>query len=79
MIRLRVKELVEQRGLTWQKFGADTGLSKQTIYSLMTGKVARLDLRTLEVLCTYFEVSPNDLLEIVDDSVDRTQDKYRKN
>jgi DNA-binding Xre family transcriptional regulator len=63
VVRLRVKELVAQRGVTWQAFGEETGLSKQTVYALMTNKITRLDLRTLAALCAYFAVGPGEILE----------------
>lgn len=65
VVRLRVKELVEQRGMTWNKFGEDTGLSKQTVYALMTGKMSRIDLRTLDVLCSYFDVPIGEVVEYI--------------
>ena len=49
--------------MTWQKFGEETGLSKQTIYALMTNKITRLDLKTLDLLCHYFGVAPSQVLE----------------
>jgi putative transcriptional regulator len=58
-----VRELVEQRGVTWQKFGEETGLSKQTVYALMTSKITRLDFRTLDVLCSYFGVTPGEVFD----------------
>jgi putative transcriptional regulator len=63
VVSLRVKELVEKRGVSWQKFGEETGLSKQTVYSLMTNRMTRVDLKTLDVLCAYFNVNPGDLLQ----------------
>lgn len=65
MVRLRVKELVAERGLTWKKFAEETGLSKQTVHALISGKMTRLDLKTLDVLCKYFGVSVGELVEYV--------------
>jgi len=63
VIRLRVKDLIEQRSVTWQRFGEDTGLSKQTVYALMTNRVTRLDFKTLDILCRYLNVGPGEILE----------------
>lgn len=62
-MRLKVRDLVESRGLTWQRFAEDTGLSKQTIHALMSGKVTRIDLGTLDALCEYFHVAVGDIIE----------------
>jgi len=62
-MRLKVRDLVESRGLTWQRFAEETGLSKQTIHALMSGKMSRLDLRTLEILCEYFRVDVGEIIE----------------
>ena len=67
MIRLRVRELVERRGLTWQKFGEETGLSKQTVHALIQGKTTRIDFGTLETLCRYFEVSVDQIIHMQQD------------
>lgn len=64
MVRLRVKQLVEARGLTWQKFGEETGLSKQTVHALIKGKTTRIDFGTLETLCRYFNVPVNEVIEV---------------
>lgn len=62
-MRLKVRELVESRGITWQRFAEETGLSKQTIYALMSDKITRLDLGTLNALCEYFQVPVGDIIE----------------
>jgi DNA-binding Xre family transcriptional regulator len=62
-MRLKVRELVESRGLTWQRFAEETGLSKQTVHALMSGNMTRIDLRTLDVLCRYFRVGAGDIIE----------------
>lgn len=63
VMRLKVRDLVESRGLTWKRFAEETGLSKQTVHALMTGKVTRIDLGTLDALCQYFHVNVGDIIE----------------
>ena len=67
MVRIKVRELVEERGLTWREFGESTGFSKQTVHALMTGRLTRLDLRTLDTLCRYFGVPLSDVIVFEDD------------
>lgn len=45
-----------------------TGLSPDFLYRLYNNTIKRLDLDKLEVLCTFFSCTPNDLLWVETDS-----------
>lgn len=48
--------------LTLRRLSDVTGVNKNTLGRLRGGTAERLDLRTLDALCTFFNCTPNDLL-----------------
>ena len=75
-VRLRVRELAEKRGLNLAVFQREAKLGMTTArrlwYNTSDGSpsgppLRRLDYDSLVVLCRFFSVSPNDLIEITDD------------
>ena len=68
MIRWRLQELLAARGWTGYKLAGETGLTVPATYRLLRGgPVGRIDAKTLEAMCTAFDVEPGDLLECVPD------------
>jgi DNA-binding Xre family transcriptional regulator len=68
MIRLIVKEVAERAGITNAKeLSVKAGLYYRTCYLLWHGKTRRIDLDTIEKLCTLLEVRPAQLLEFEPD------------
>jgi hypothetical protein len=72
-VRLRVRELAEARGLNISTFQrqADIGMStaRRFWYNTSSGNpkgppLRRLDYASLELLCDFFGVTPNELIEI---------------
>lgn len=65
MVRLRVAELLEERGWTAYRLAKETGLTVPAAYRLAksSGRFQRLEADTLERLCTAFGVEPGELLE----------------
>jgi len=65
MIRLRVHQLMAQRGITAYALSRGASLSYPSAYRLSRpgGRFGRLHADTLERLCTYFKVQPGALLE----------------
>ena len=75
-VRLRVRELAEQKGLNLAVFQREAKLGMTTArrlwYNTSDGSpngppLRRLDYDSLQVLCRFFGVSPNDLIEITED------------
>ncbi len=48
--------------LTLRRLSGLVGVNKNTLGRLRSGTVERIDLRTLDVLCRFFDCTPNDLL-----------------
>jgi DNA-binding Xre family transcriptional regulator len=75
-VRLRVKELAEARGMNLATFQREAKLGMSTArrlwYNTSDGApggppLRRLDYDSLETLCRFFGVLPNDLIEISDE------------
>ena len=76
-VRSRLKLLVAERNLerikqglpeiTQRDIAAGSELPLSTVNGLITGRAGRVDFRTLNRLCRYFNVQPGELLEYVPD------------
>ena len=75
-VRLRVRELAEKRGMNLAVFQREAKLGMTTARRLWynssdgspTGPpLRRLDYDSLEVLCRFFSITPNDLIEMTKD------------
>lgn len=67
MIKFKLLETMQAKGLTPQELVKATGLTRQTVKGLMSGYHARVDLDTLERICKALDVEPGDLLELTPD------------
>lgn len=67
MIRLKLAELLEERGWTAYRLAAEAGMTMPVAYKLADPdvEVRRIDVETLEKLCRTLGVQPGDLLEYV--------------
>lgn len=74
-VRLRVKELAQARGLNLSTFQRQADLGMTTARRLWHNTsdgtpggppLRRLDYDSLELLCRFFGVTPNELIEITD-------------
>ena len=82
-VRSRMKLLIAERNLerikqglpeiTQRDIAAGSELPLSTVNGLITGRAGRVDFRTLNRLCRYFNVQPGELLEYVPDD-DRDTD-----
>lgn len=61
-MRVRLKELMQTRGLTAAQVAEATGLNLATVYNLREKPVRRLDEKTLNVLSSTFGVTSLDKL-----------------
>ena len=64
-IRHRLGRLMGERGLTPAEVARMAGLSHRTVLDLYRGKATRIELKTLDALCSSLKVTPGDLLEYV--------------
>jgi DNA-binding Xre family transcriptional regulator len=67
MVRLKVHELMTERGVTAYRLCQATDLTYPSAYRLSRadGRFGRLHAETLEQLCRFFQVQPGRLLQWV--------------
>jgi len=65
VVRLRVAELLRQRGLKPYDLITGAGFSPHASYKLASedGRFERIGADTIDRLCTFFRVAPGDLFE----------------
>ena len=65
MVRLRVAELLRQRGLKPYDLITGAGFSPHASYKLASedGRFERIGAETIDRLCAFFSVAPGDLFE----------------
>lgn len=64
-IRVRLRELLEERGMAQTELQARSGLGYSTINALYHGKTERVEFATLEALCDVLGCRVGDLMEHV--------------
>ena len=64
-IRVRLRELLEKRGMAQTELQARSRLGYSTINALYHGKTERIEFATLERLCEVLSCRVGDLLEYV--------------
>ena len=77
MVRSRLKVLIAERNLqllregkpvlTVRRIAEESGLPQSVVTGLTAGRAGRVDFKTLDKLCRYFNVQPGELLEYVPD------------
>ncbi len=65
MVRIRIDELLEERGRSAYWLAIEGGITHSTVYKLRHGKMKTLSLELIEALCRTLECSPGELLEVV--------------
>lgn len=65
MVRLRIAEVLAQRGMSWYELAQASGLTETQVYRLAhgDGRFKRLGDDMLDRLCTALNAQPGDLLE----------------
>lgn len=63
MIRLRVKELLEQEGKTKYWLYKQMGMSYQNFNRMINNQTASIRYENIETLCVIFSITPNELFE----------------
>ncbi len=69
-VRFRLRELLDERGMSQTELQTRTGLAYSTVNDLYNNKPRRVELETLDVLCDVLDCTIAELLE-------RTTDKKR--
>lgn len=65
MIVSNLAVLLSERGLTAKKVSQDTGISRPTLTSLTQNRGNGIQYDTLNTLCNYLNVTPNDIVSYV--------------
>ena len=66
MIRVRLDEILEDRGRSAYWLSKETDISEVSLYKLRRGKTGGIQFDTLERICKALECAPGDLLVIED-------------
>jgi DNA-binding Xre family transcriptional regulator len=67
MIRNKIKQFVDERGLTPYRFWKDSGIGKATAYELYNDSGRVPDNETIRRICAVYGCKTSDLIEIKDD------------
>ncbi|MDO3676715.1 helix-turn-helix domain-containing protein [Paenibacillus ehimensis] len=66
-IRVRLKEILEQREMSQRKLARKTGLTPNTINHYCSENIDRVHLSTLDAICKALEIDLHELLVFEDD------------
>ena len=66
-VRFRLRELLDERGMSQTELQVRTGFAYSTVNDLFNNKPRRVELETLDVLCEVLNCSIGELLERVPD------------
>ena len=61
--RLRVGELLKERGITPLRFAEMTGLNYRTVLQIVSNRYTKIGLETIDKICEALNVKPADLFE----------------
>lgn len=75
MIKLRLAELLEERGQTPYWLWKQTGVRWATIWQMGNGEVARLNIDSFDRICEALDCQPGDLLVRVENRKTRKRGK----
>src|SRR5713101_6791322 len=67
MIRLRVKELADERGLNMAQLARKADIDQRTLRRIYRDPTQEISTLVLGKLATALNVSPGDLIEVIDD------------
>lgn len=72
VIMAQYRQRTGQR-LTYRFLAQETGINKNSLHAIASNQAVRADLRTLEVLCKFFDCRVSDLLIHVPDIDERAE------
>lgn len=61
--RIKLRELLAERRLSITKVSKDTGISRATLTGLYYHHGRGMQIKTLNTLCNYFNITPLELFE----------------
>ena len=90
MLKNNLKILMAERNLKATRVSLETGISRSTISSLVNNNSKMIQNETLNTLCTYLKVTPNDFfsftdwdliptVEVTKIDIDKTSSEYQTN
>ena len=65
MIRCHLSRIMGENKMKIADVARETGLNRSTVTALYNETATRIDLETIEKLCTFFKCPISDLLELV--------------
>ncbi|MFP5265131.1 MAG: helix-turn-helix domain-containing protein [Blastocatellia bacterium] len=68
MIKLRLNELLGERGQTLNWLSVQSGVRYATIWSMSKNQISEIRLEALDKICATLECQPGDLLQRVRDT-----------
>lgn len=74
LIYFSLGKILKDRKISVQKVADDTGLPYSFVRRMRDNKVVELNLKYFEILCEYFQVSPDKILKANIINVDKNQD-----
>jgi putative transcriptional regulator len=63
MLRLRVNEILIERGKTKYWLNKSLGMSYENLCKMVNNKTKSISYANMEAMCVLFEVEPNDLFK----------------
>jgi len=67
MIKIKLKELLESKGITQEGLAASTGVRLNTISSMCTGLSVTFAKRALNLICKELKCQLQDIIEYVEE------------
>jgi putative transcriptional regulator len=64
MARLRIEELLAERGITAYRLSIDTGINHATIAKLRHGRAKEIRLDVIDKLCEVLQCDTGELIEV---------------
>lgn len=66
MIRVKIDEILDLRGMSVGEFADKVGITPANVAVLKNGRAKAVRFSTLEAICQVLECQPGDILEYVD-------------
>ena len=64
VIKIKLDEMLEKRGITLYRLAKDTGIAYENLRKMKNGQATRIYLDTIEKLCIHLECEPADLIAL---------------
>lgn len=63
-MKIKLKEIVDSRGLKASYITKNTGITKSALSNLMNNKTNSISFENLEKICKLLDITPNDIFEL---------------